>query len=113
MASLAVNAKDKSTIGVTATFTDADGSSVVPVSITWTLTDKEGTIINNRDQVVVATPAASIDIVLSGDDLDIGNTLGAGYVVLLVESVINSVLGNGLPYKDQVNVLIDDLVAIS
>jgi len=65
---LTVSATEGSTYVITASFTDEDGSAVVPDTVTWTLTDTLGTVINSR-QDVSETPASSIEIVLTGDDL--------------------------------------------
>ena len=42
-------------------------------SVTWCLTDKNGNIINSRENVPI-TSASSMTIVLSGDDLAISGT---------------------------------------
>ncbi len=42
-------------------------------SVTWCLTDKNGTIINSREDVPI-TSASSMTIVLSGDDLAVDGT---------------------------------------
>ncbi len=53
------------------TFQTVDGIAVIPSAITWTLSDEDGTIINSRNQEPVGTPASTITIMLSGDDLAI------------------------------------------
>lgn len=110
-ATLTTHAKDKSTYGVTVAFTDESGNAVAPTAITWTLTNVDGIVINNREDVAVATPAATIDIVLSGDDLDAANAK-RGCIVLTVEAIISSTLGNDLPLKDAVQIPVDDLIAV-
>ena len=97
-------------VSFSAAFTDEDGASVVPDTITWTLTDESGNVINSRSEVSVS-PAAAVDIVLSGDDLSIGNY--GTRRVLLIEYTFTSSLGSGLPGKHQVSFKITDLVAVS
>lgn len=111
---LTTTAEEKSTLIVTAAFADEDGGDVIPSSITWTLTDSAGIVINSREDVEVASPAASVDIVLSGDDLAL-QTGESGSVlrVLTVESIYDSGAGSDLPLKDSVKFLLNDLVAIS
>ena len=103
------NEKGTAVLGVA--FTDEDGNAVTPSSITWTLTDINGTIINSRDAVPI-TPATSVNIVLSGDDL----ALDAGVSdtrIVTVEWVYTSSYGTGLPGKDQAKFSIEDLVAVT
>jgi predicted NAD/FAD-dependent oxidoreductase len=67
-----ITIKARATIVVTIDFTDEEGVAVVPNEITWTLSDGEGNIINNREEVEVASPASSIAILLTGDDTPAG-----------------------------------------
>lgn len=88
---LSARATEESTYVVTAAFTDEAGTSVAPTSITWTWTNDEGTVINNRLNVVVAVPAASIDIVLSGADLALSaGEITRGVRVMTVKAVYTS-----------------------
>ena len=65
-------AKGSGTYIITATFYDEDDSLVVPNAVTWTLTDGNQKVVNSRS-AVAATPASSITIVLSGDDLKLSD----------------------------------------
>lgn len=97
-------ANEKGTAAITCAFTDEDGDVVVPSSIVWTLTNEAGTVINSREQVAVAVPAASTTITLSGDDLAILTAEVNRREVkryLVVEITYNSDLGSGLPGKDE------------
>ena len=67
---------EQSTYVITASFTDETGAAVVPNSVTWTLVNGDGQVVNSRSAVSV-TPASSVTIVLSGDDLDLGTDLDA------------------------------------
>lgn len=109
------NASEQGTYVITLTFTDETGTSVVPDSITWTLMNRNtGTIINSREDVAVTTPAASVDVVLSGDDLQIlTDENDYGRRVLLVEAIYDSDAGNNLPLKTEAYFQIDDLAGVS
>lgn len=96
-------------VSFTATFTDENGTATVPDTITWTLTDVSGNVINARSGVSVS-PAASVNIVLSGDDLAIG-AYGTRRQ-LLIEYTITSSLGSGLPGKHQIEFRVTDFVAV-
>lgn len=109
---LTTTVTEESTCVITAAFTDDAGASVVPNSLTWTLTDGDGTIINSRDGVTIS-PDSSVDIVLSGDDLAVGGASDDLIRYLLVEGTYDSDAGSNLPIKDQVRFVISDLVAVT
>lgn len=106
---LPTHAVEKSTYVVTVTFTDENGAACDPVSMTWTLTDSAGTVVNSREDVVVAAPASVVKVVLSGNDLD---PTSDAMRYLTVEGTYNSDLGSGLPFKDQAQFVIDNLLAV-
>jgi hypothetical protein len=104
---LTTNGTEEGTYVVTAAFTDEDGGSVVPNNINWWLYDSSNSIVNGRSNVAVAVPAASINIVLQGDDLAI---IGKdNRRVLRVEYDYDSTYGSGLPGKKEVEFDITDL----
>jgi len=101
---------DKSTGVITLAFKDAAGTAVIPTAITWTLMNAAGGVVNSRTAVAVAVPAASVDIVLSGEDLDYadGETRR-----LLVQATYNSTEGSGLPLKEEIVFTINDLTGVT
>ena len=109
---LTTKANEESTYKITAAFTDAEGTAVTPNTITWTLTDEDGTVINSRSNVS-ATPSTSIDIVLSGDDLALQS--GESYEVnriITIKAVYDSSEGSGLPLYEEAKFTITDLTNI-
>ena len=108
---LTTHAVERSTFVVTASFTDENGEPVTPTTLQWTLTDLEGNVINNRSQVSI-TPSSTVDIVLSGDDLALQGD-SPEMRVLTIEGTYNSTLGTGLPLKESVKFIVDNLVAVS
>lgn len=102
---------EEGTAIVTVSFTDHNGDAVAPNagSLTWTLTDANGTVINSRNGVAVAS-AATVKIVLSGADLAIPQD--GGNSVLTVEGLYNSTDGNNLPIKVQAYFGVQQFVAI-
>ena len=103
------SAVEDSTFIIHITFIDADGTEVVPNAINWDLKNSSGRIINSRDNVSV-TPAATIDIVLSGADLAITET-GDKLRFLLGRAVYNSVkYGNNLPLNFVAKFTIDEVL---
>jgi len=111
---LELHADEESTYLATAAFTDAAGDPVTPNAntIKWTLSDMEGTVINSRNNVVIAS-ATSVDIVLSGDDLALqtGET-GTVKRLLTVVAVYDSTEGTDLPLNEETVFLLDPLVKI-
>ena len=104
---LDVEALEGSTYVVTASFTDEDGDPVAPNSVTWTLTDSDGDVVNGRLAVVV-TPASSVNVVLYGDDLEASPPDG-GYLLFTVEATYDSALGSVLPLKGQARLVVQEL----
>lgn len=110
-ATLVSKAVEESTYVITASFTDEDGNAVEPeAGLTWSLYDKYGNVINEREDVTL-TPATSVDIVLSGDDLALTSN-DSGVRKLTVKGTYVSDLGT-LPLKDEVTFVVADLVGIT
>lgn len=103
---------EKSTLIATAAFTDEDGTAVVPETMAWTLTRSDGTVINSREDVAISSLATSVNIVLSGDDLQV--FAGDNYQrVLTLKGTYNSDLGSNLPLNDELYFGVVDLVNVS
>jgi hypothetical protein len=111
---LTVTPVEEGTLGVTADFYDDAGSAVTPTSMTWTLTDENGTIINSREDVAVGALAASITITLSGDDLLILSSSDEGLRYITFEGTYDSTaLGSGLPIKAVASFYIENLIVVT
>lgn len=110
---LSVHATERSTYIITASFTDEDGDPVTPnAPLTWTLTDRDGNVINSRSAVTIA-PDTSVDIVLTNNDLAIGTGASSRMYVLLIEGTYDSTLGSGLSLRDEARFTIDNLVKVT
>jgi len=105
---LLVSAVEESTYIVSAAFTDEDGVAVIPTAITWTLTDGKGVTINSRLDVVI-TPASTIYIVLTGDDLAVS---GSRMRIVTVNATYNSSYGTGLKLKGAATFNLENLVSV-
>ena len=108
----AIEFDEKSAGVITVVFKDEDGDAVIPTSILWTLTTANGaTVINSREQVSIAVPAASIEILLSGDDLALLPTEQGSRITrtLIIEAVYDSDLGTDIPLKDDEVITIRNL----
>ncbi len=107
-------ANDKSSYYVTLDFFNEEGTPVSPTTATWTLTDGNGDIINQRDSVPIANPVGvSTTISLWGDDLAAGTTRADNTRNLTVEATYVSITtGDEKPLTKAVRFMITDLPAI-
>lgn len=111
-------AKERGTIALVVSFADENGTPTAPTTMTWSLVDVNGTVINSRSDVTVTTPEASETIVLSGADLQItAAEQSAGYALVkrrfVVEITFTSDLGSGLPAKEVAAFLIENLPKVA
>lgn len=110
---LITHAREEGTMVINCAFEDEDDNSVSPQTMYWTLSDTDGTIINSREDEEVSSPAASEDIVLTGDDLAFQSDEEIGAVrILLVYGTYNSSAGNGLNFKKSAQFTIDDILKV-
>ena len=107
---LALRAAEGSTYVIRLAYFDEDGVAETPTAVTWTLTDRVGTVINSRLDVIIAAPGTTNDVLLSGADLVLSTGSGPERV-LLVEAIYTSSLGAGLPLKEECWFVIDGVVA--
>lgn len=105
---LTTKAIEESSYIITASFTDEDGSAVTPNVLTWTLTDNQGNVINEREAVSL-TPATAVEIVLSGDDLAL-TTNDSRRRRVVVAGTYDSDAGSDLAIRDEVAFTIQELL---
>ncbi len=109
---LVERASEGSTFVIRAEFYENTPSGKVPVipnaGLTWNLADEHGTIINNREDVAIAS-AAVVDVVLFGADL----AIGGNHAVLrhfTIRGTYDGVAGNDLPLVEEASFQISNLV---
>jgi hypothetical protein len=113
MTLLTTLAPEEGTYVITRTFRDEAGTAVTPnAGLNWTLTDTAGNVVNSRSAVAI-TPASSVNIVLSGDDLALSSTYAGRRRVLIIEGTYNSTFGNNLPLKLECRFDIQDFVKVT
>lgn len=105
------NVNERSAKIIVVPFTDETGAAVTPSSITWTLSDTLGTIINGREDVSI-TPASSVTIVLSGDDTALGDAYFGSQRKLTVKAVYDSDAGSDLELNHEETFSIIDLTNV-
>ena len=89
---------------------DEDGTVVTPDSAEYTLTDANGTVINSLSGVSM-TPSESMDVMLSGDDLEFETAEKGTYQVTRIFTVTaqyDSDIENDLPLIDSCTFYIID-----
>jgi len=89
---------------------DENEYSVMPKTITWSLSNISGVIINSREDVV-ETPATTVYIVLSGDDLAITDDSDTVRMVT-IKATYDSNLGSDLPLVEDYRFKINKVRAI-
>lgn len=106
---------EESSPPIVITFTDPDGTAVTPNAgtVTWTLTDSSGNIINERSRVTL-TSAASITLVLTADDMTLqaGETSRKIRRELLIEYEYDCVYGNDIKDKGLLKFSIENIAAL-
>jgi len=109
---LSKHATEESTYIVNVEIDDEYGNLVTPVTLLWTLSTTYGIILNNREDVSVAVPTTSNDIVLSGDDLQILVGKPTETRVFTVKGTYNSAHGSDLPFTGRTFLDVDNLAVI-
>jgi len=92
---------EKSSFKITATFYDESGNAVAPDTLTWTLTDENGSVVNNREDVNISSPQSSESILLSGDDLAIDGNDPVERIITFEGTYTSAEFGSGLPLIDE------------
>lgn len=85
---------EQTTKAVTMAFEDEDGQDVVPNSLVWSLYNEDGDIVNDKEDVEIETPAATVTIAVYGDDLVYTDGRKRRVVVT---GTYDSTLGSDLP----------------
>ena len=110
---LTLNAIEESTYGITIDFYDDAGAAVSPATMTWTLSDKDGTVINARQDVAISNPTSSETITLSGDDLAVSEGESSLRILTLEGTYDSGTLGTGLAFRDSCQFVVEDLAAVT
>jgi len=76
--------------------------SGTPLTVNWKMTDGRGNVVNSRT-AETETPATTINIVLSGDDLALPDSNDTTRVVTVWGTYNSVTYGNGLYYTDEVS----------
>jgi hypothetical protein len=95
-------ATEMSTFIVKASFYDDEDQEVAPDTMAWSLTDEDGNIVNNREDIEISGPEQVEYIVLFGNDLAIlDGEHGEEERNLVFEGTYTSNRGSDLPLNGQ------------
>ncbi len=107
---LTLKANERSTYVISLAFTDETDAPMTPNTMTWTLTDTLGNVINSREDVVMTGLSTIANVVLHGDDLVI-ESYGCKRKVSF-QGTYDSTYGSGLEYADECTFEMNDAVAV-
>jgi hypothetical protein len=71
---LTEDAQEEGTYVIDFAWLDENGAAVTPSTMTWTLVDENGDVVNSRQDVAISGLSTTNSIVLSGLDLAIPDT---------------------------------------
>jgi len=81
---------------------DSAGSSVTPTSLSWTLVNEIGAVVNSKNAQVL-TPASAMYILLEGDDLAIQDEDNESEIrYILLTGVYDDIRKSGAVFKDTI-----------
>ncbi|MFH2012501.1 MAG: hypothetical protein ABIJ37_07385 [Pseudomonadota bacterium] len=106
------NAIENSVYGIAVSFLDSDNNPATPKTLTWSLTDGGGIVINSRKDVVVADPESTENIILKGDDLQMQDSNSTRELRLLLVSGTydDAVLGADCPVREEISFFVKNYV---
>lgn len=111
MITVSTPAVEESTVAFQVSFTDESSppQPMSPTTLNWSLYDINGNVINSRSLVSI-TPAETVTIVLSGNDLQL--TSAPNQRRLVLRGTYSSSLGSGLPLVEQIHFLVEDVTGV-
>lgn len=105
MTELTATPNEGSTIVISVAFKDLDNVAFTPSDCAWSLSKKDGTVINNRDRIAVTVSGTSHDFVIFGDDLLFADGKDRYF---LVEGTYDNIYGSDLPFRDEAHFVVVD-----
>lgn len=109
-------ATDRSSYYVTVDFFDEAAEPVPPITATWTLTDGNGNIVNQRDQIAIPGPVGtSTTIALSGDDIAYasdGTRADNTRNLTITATYVSTTTGTEMPLVTAVRFMVEDVPGV-
>lgn len=110
---LTLKANELSTYVIAVSFLDENDQPVTPLTLTWTLSDRLGNVINNRQDVSIFDLSDEVDIVLSGNDLRVLSSSIGETRTLTIKATYDSSSGSNLPLNDEVEFAVKNLQKVA
>lgn len=98
-----------STLAIEVGFAGVNAEAFTPKTCTWTLSDAEANIINNRENVSATVTGSTHVFVLSGDDLPFDEA-NQGVIIFTVEGTFDATYGTDLSFREQAQIIVSDMV---
>jgi hypothetical protein len=110
MIDLTAKVVERGSVEITAgPFLDFNGLEIVPTSLTYTLTNSVGTVVDGLE-LVTLTPALTVSWVIYGDSLAILSSTDNGWRVVVIEGTYTDAdYGAGIPIKEAARFRIENL----
>ena len=110
-------APEEGTYPIKFTFKDESGTAIEAaniISLKWWLTDLSGNVINSRSEVTVSSITNPWYLVLSGDDLQMGEVKeDYDFRLVTLKGTYNSTLGSGLHLTHSIMFKVKNLLIIA
>lgn len=105
-------ANEQSSYWIIIDFFDDDGTNMSTTTLSWTLTDLEGNIINSREDVNVAGPSYQETIELSGNDLAVDGNDIIQRIMTLEGTYESNTYGSDKPFKFQIKFPVEPVIIV-
>lgn len=110
MTTLTIVAPEHGSYPITASFSDTEGTAFTPKTLSWSLLDIIGTVMNGRDKVSLTPSGTYYTVVLQGDDLIYDAGAVPGVRIFYMEGTYDSVYGNDQEFRAECQFSIEDLI---
>jgi hypothetical protein len=103
-----VSAEEGSSFFFDISFTDENGDAIAPLQAAWTLSDMQGNVINNREQVAISNPTGTDTVVISGDDLQLLYNADDRRIFTVEASYDSTELGYNIPIREWIQFTVNN-----
>ena len=107
---LTTEAPEEGTYSIIVGFTDEDGDAMSPTTLSWSLVNMFGNVINERELVSIDAPSSSETIVLYGDDLALSGIDRRRRLTLI--GTYDSTYGSDLPLTAECEFRISQFIGV-
>lgn len=106
-----VKPREEGVIKISCQFKDLTGVAAAPKTVKYSLMDRVGAIVNDRQDVAISSPESEIIIGLHGDDLKLGGH-GSDRLLLIEWTFDDPDIGSNIPDSETIAFRIEEVVGI-